>query len=144
MTPRLFSAAIALALLVAGCPGTLEDPARFDGEFGGADGGGGASGCPDIPMLFATTCALASCHAASNPANGLDLASPNVYERLSGKAATGGPGLLVDPANPSDSVLYTKLTPTPPFGSRMPFGGTPLDDATVACVLRWIEASGPP
>jgi hypothetical protein len=50
----------------------------------------------------------------------------------------GGPGLLVDPSNPTMSVVYTKLTATPPFGARMPFGQTPLDDATIACVLQWI------
>jgi hypothetical protein len=34
--------------------------------------------------------------------------------------------------------MYTKLTASPPFGARMPFGETPLDDATIACVLQWI------
>ena len=36
------------------------------------------------------------------------------------------------------SVIYTKLTAFPPFGARMPFSETPLDDATIACVLQWI------
>jgi hypothetical protein len=61
--------------------------------------------------------------------------------RLSGKQAMGGSGLLIDPANASASVLYTKLTPTPPFGARMPLVGAPLSDADMACVLSWIQTS---
>ena len=61
--------------------------------------------------------------------------------RLSGKKAMGGPGLLIDPTTPTASVLYTKLTPTPPFGARMPLVGAPLSDADIACVLSWIESS---
>ena len=54
----------------------------------------------------------------------------------------GGTGLLIDPSSPATSVLYTKLTPNPPFGVRMPFGRPPLDDATIACVLQWIVLQG--
>ena len=127
---------LALVALPA-CPGSLEDPGRFAGQFGG----GGAGGCPDVPVFFQTTCAGASCHNATSPANMLDLASPDVAARLSNKMATGGPGLLIDPAHPEASVLYTKLTASPPFGSRMPLTGGPLDDTTVECVLTWIQTS---
>jgi hypothetical protein len=74
----------------------------------------------------------------------LDLESPGVFSRLSGKMAQGGSGLLIDPSQPDMSVLYTKLTTTPPFGSRMPLTGTPLDDSTVTCVLTWIQKGGTP
>jgi hypothetical protein len=30
----------------------------------------------------------------------------------------------------------------PPFGARMPFVGSPLDDATIACVLAWASEQG--
>ncbi len=163
---RIFLVALlAPASVLAGCPGSLEDPARFDAEFGiaggnggargggGADGGGttgsvggagggsgGGSGCASPPPSFGTTCSVSGCHAAITPAGGLDLASPNIVMRLSGKKAMGGAGLLIDPTTPAASVLYTKLTATPPFGSRMPLVGGPLSDPDIACVLSWIES----
>jgi len=134
---RSFVLALALAVPLAGCPGSLDDPERFAGQFG-LEGGV----CPDVPSFLATTCTAASCHAATAPAAGLDLASPGLYGRVSGKMASGGPGLIVDPSDPTSSVLYTKLQVPPPFGSRMPLVGAPLDDTTVACVLTWIETKG--
>jgi hypothetical protein len=144
---------LAPVLLLAGCPGSLENPGSFDvadgidgggGSFAAAnriDGGGGSeTGCAQ-PIAFATTCAVSGCHAATTPAGGLDLASPNIAMRLLGKQAMGGPGLLIDPANATASVLYTKLTTTPPFGARMPLVGAPLSDADLACALSWIQAS---
>jgi hypothetical protein len=128
---------IAIVSLVAacvGCPGSLEDPARFTSEGGGS--------CPDVPQqVFATVCSTSpGCHATADKTMGLDLQSPNVASRLIGVMAMGGPGLLIDPSDPAMSVMYTKLTASPPFGARMPFGETPLDDATIACVLQWITA----
>jgi hypothetical protein len=124
----LFVASLAVALV--GCPGSLEDPSRFDGQFGD---------CPDIDMLIATTCAKNNCHAGSNLMGSLDLGSPDIVSRLSGKKAVGGPGLLIDPKDPAKSVLYTKLGSTPPFLSQMPLTGAKLDASTQACFLSWIE-----
>jgi hypothetical protein len=148
---------LALCLANAGCPGTLEDPERFlgdgglsaqgqqtgdgglAGEGGAADDGGGGGNCPDITQtVFAKTCAAAGCHNTMDRSQGLDLQSPNLPSRLIGVMATEGPGLLIDPSNPSNSVLYKKVTASPPFGARMPSGGAALDDATVACILAWI------
>jgi hypothetical protein len=121
--------ALGALLMCAACPATLADPGRFN-----------ANGtCPDIPtQVFQPDCAGAGCHAAADPQQGLDLESPDVASRLVGVPARGG-GLLVDPAHPTASVLYTKLTSTPPFGARMPYVGPPLDDTTIACVLDWIS-----
>ena len=138
MTRRSLCLFVALAVPLAGCPGSLDDPSRFDGQFG--DGGGG--GCPDTPTFLASTCTAVGCHNTTTLAGGLDLASPGVFGRLSGKKAMGGPGLLIDPTNPSASVLYTKLGTPPPFLSRMPLVGTPLSSAQAACVLAWIESGG--
>jgi hypothetical protein len=67
-----------------------------------------------------------------------------VVSRLVGVKATGGPGFLIDTSGATKSVLYTKLLQPPPFGSRMPLAGAPLDSATMQCVLAWVttEASG--
>jgi hypothetical protein len=130
-----------LPLLLAGvaCPGTLSDLAAF--ESAGSDAGvtadaGSAPACPDVPTVFMQSCGVAGCHDATTKAEALDLASPGVAARLVGVLAVEGNGLLIDPASPPASVVYTKLTATPPFGGRMPTG-TPLDDATIQCVLSW-------
>jgi hypothetical protein len=122
---------VALVAACVGCPGSLEDPGRFSSASGT---------CGDVPTtVFQNTCsATVGCHSSTDKQLGLDLQSPNVAARLTGVTAMGGPGLLIDPSNPADSVLYTKLTATPPFGARMPFARPPLDDATIACVLQWI------
>jgi hypothetical protein len=149
------SGCLALAAATAGCPTSLDDPGRFgvggnasgtdmsgDGEDGGSAlgllGEGGA--CPDIPQFFAATCTASSCHNASDEAQGLDLQSPDVTARLVSVMATEGPGLLVDPSAPSASILYLKLTASPPFGAEMPLGQKPLPGAMTACVLDWIES----
>ena len=144
MSSEFSVAVVMLACGLVACAGTLEDPERF-AEAGGlapssADAGPVAA-CPPVETgIFQVKCATAGCHAASGPAGGLDLASPDVLGRLANKSAQGGPGSIVVPGNPGASVLYTKLTSAPPFGSRMPLGAT-LDDATLACVHDWIAAS---
>jgi hypothetical protein len=130
---RIRTALVVLPLACVACPGTLDDPGRF------ADGAG-LSGCPDLPTrVFATTCAKSGCHSAADKAQGMDLESPDVVSRLVGVSSTEGSGLLIDPSMPMGSLLYRKLTPVPPFGSRMPLGAKPLDDSTMACVLAWIS-----
>jgi hypothetical protein len=131
MKRALLLASLASAAALAGCPGSLEDPGRFAAQFGN---------CPDVPELLAKTCTDAGCHASTEPSAGLDLASPDVFGRLAGDAAEGGAGRLIDPDQPDASLLYTKLLSPPPFGSRMPIGGS-LDDAETTCILAWIEAS---
>jgi hypothetical protein len=155
--PVVLAACLALAAATAGCPPTsLEDPGRFDvgggsasgGDMGGSDlDGGGAAVtlgeggvCPDVPQFFAATCTASSCHNASDEAQGLDLQSPDVASRLVSVMATEGSGLLIDPSAPNASILYLKLTATPPFGAQMPLGQKPLPGAMAACVLDWIES----
>jgi len=150
-----FSGGLALVAATAGCPGTLDDPGRFapgalddgggvagdsgiPGPAATAEGGGSGDDCPNIPQLFESTCTGASCHSASNKAQGLDLQSPDVAARLVNVPATEGAGLLIDPSAPAQSILYLKLSPSPPFGARMPLGATPLDASTLGCVLAWI------
>jgi hypothetical protein len=149
-------AVVALAAAMAGCsPGSLDDPGRFDvnrsasgTDIGGGAQDGGVAGsvlgeggaCPDIPQFLAATCTASSCHNASDEAQGLDLQSPDVTSRLVSIMATEGPGLLVDPSAPTASILYLKLTASPPFGAQMPLGKRPLPEAMTACVLDWIES----
>ena len=136
--------ALALFALCAGCPGSLDDPARFTGatSLGAAPAGGNvavdAAACGDVPQtIFQRSCVNAGCHNANDKVQGLDLQSPDLVTRLVDVRASEGAGLLVNRGTLSDSVLYTKLTKSPPFGARMPLSGA-LDDASIACVFSWI------
>ncbi|AKU96089.1 hypothetical protein AKJ09_02753 [Labilithrix luteola] len=125
-----------------GCAAELENPERFGNggsntTGGNTDGGSSAPTCPDVPQVLKASCGSAGCHGGATPTSNLDLASPDVGNRLkTQKATTGDP--LIDPANPENSVLYKKTLPKPPFGSSMPLNGTPFDDSMRACLATWI------
>ncbi len=118
-----------LFLIVSGCAGRLADPERF-----------AQSSCDAPAEILVPVCG--GCH---TPSSVLDLVSPDLESRLVGVAARGGPGLLVDPANPDASVLFTKVTSTPPFGRQMPLGAS-LAPADQGCVQSWVVsvATAPP
>lgn len=143
--PLILGVLVLPALSWTGCAGSLEDPEEFatqtDGgafEAAAAEAASGPS-CPDVPTLFRQTCGTSGCHDATTKAEALDLVSPGLPARLVGVPSVEGVGLLIDPAAPSKSVLYSKLLPTPPFGARMPTGGS-LDANTTQCVLAWITS----
>jgi hypothetical protein len=150
-----WAVALPLVVLCTGCPGTLANPAWADiGEADAAPpstpstmsdaGPDSVAPCADVPSVtFADSCALGGCHDSVSKVNGLDLQSPGLAARLVGVMAVGGPGLLIDPTNPAESVVYTKLTATPPFGSRMP-AAMGLDDGTIQCVLGWVTQQAAP
>ena len=120
---------IVLAGLLAGCPGTLQDPNRFKVDCVATD----------VPAKILTPrCGDAKCHSSIDHAAGLDLISPGLSARLVGVAARGGAGLLIDPDNPDGSVLVRKLTPQPPFLAQQP-PGAPLDPASIDCIRRWVR-----
>lgn len=126
-------AVLATALLLAGCPGSLENPEQFLGP------------CLDPPTeIFPQRCGNGDCHDADAPAGDLDLVSPGVETRIVGAEAAGGPGTLVDPAAPEESILWQKVTEdAPPFGTRMPQIGGNLSSWERQCVLEWIEEQTP-
>lgn len=148
MSTKLFFASLgafgiaAVAGGIVGCPGTLDDEARFR-----TDGGTTTPTCTDAPtVVFTPSCATMGCHTkADAPASGsLDLESPDIVGRLKDVKAKGGPGLLIDSASPDKSVIYTKMKKPPPFGAAMPLGGATRPATELDCVLNWIkkEAGG--
>lgn len=145
-----FLAVGALFSLLTGCPGTLDDKARFlvdaaaldaaDADAGAhADADADADACGDVPTrILVPSCGSNGCHSASAPQQGLDLVSPGVAARVVGVQAKVCPGTLADPDNPRGSLLYSKLAPRPPCGAQMPIAQPPLSSADAACVLAWI------
>ena len=133
------------AVLLASCAGSLDDPGRFGYLDGGDDGGGvvptGDAGCDPVPTVFVPSCATSACHSAQTQQANLDLQSPGLPQRLVEKRASGGPGYLIDSQDPGKSVLYLKVTSSPPFNFQMPLGAPPLSSDEVACILTWVSAA---
>ena len=57
---------------------------------------------------------------------------------LSGSSCSGK--TYVVPGKPDESLLYTKVSPTPPCGLRMPASGVVLEDSEIATFKAWIMA----
>ena len=127
---------------LGGCPGTLADKEAYEAALdGGRKVDGGALPCDDVvARIFAPKCGGGGCHGANAPQQDLDLVSPGVAARVVDVAGKGCSALLADPANPTASLIYQKLSPNPPCGSPMPLARPPLSDAETACVLAWIAA----
>ena len=82
-----------------------------------------------------------SCHnpESDNPVgvqeSGLDLTT---YTRVR-SGGVNSLGAIIIPGAPCDSILWQKVSPGPPFGSRMPFDGPPfLSDETRQMISDWI------
>lgn len=151
------------AAVLTGCPGAMsqDDKDYWAQQLGaggsgtGGTGGGssGVGGCDAPTMVFrtATGCAMTNCHDSSVVQSGLDLSVADPFPALVGKttdqtgvgsACQANTGVIVDPQNPSMSLLYTKISVSPPCGAPMPFPLGPTDNGTAAaCVLDWIEAN---
>ena len=100
--------------------------------------------------IFDKSCANSVCHAAPANAGNLNLSYGLSYEGLVGgvpqnPAAAAAGMKLIDPGNPENSFLLTKLMgPTAPEqGARMPFGGGVLHTGKIDAVRTWIEAGAP-
>ncbi len=53
---------------------------------------------------------------------------------------TGGDnGPAVIPGDSENSLLIQKLSPEPPFGGRMPLGGTPVPESQQTIIKEWID-----
>ena len=65
---------------------------------------------------------------------GLDLSS---YQGLLKGGVNGSENIIV-PLSPCDSILFLKIRPSPPFGSRMPQGGPFLNQTDETRISDWI------
>ncbi len=86
--------------------------------------------------IILASCTLAGCHAADQPAAGLDLTREDLEAALVGVPAGLCNGALVVAGDPAASVLYQKIT-APSCGMRMPMAG-PLSADQIACIEKWI------
>ena len=132
-------AAVVLLLVCAGC---LDDIGPQVGApvaalCSNAAVGSSVSFSGDIQPIFDARCK--ACHYPNGIApiglqvTGLNLSS---YQTVIAGAIARA---VVIPDTPCSSVLYLKVTPGPPFGSRMPLSGPPfLTDGEIQLIHDWI------
>lgn len=100
--------------------------------------------------IFDKSCANSACHAAPTNIAGLDLTYTSSYEGIVGQvpenpAAFASGMKLVDPGNPENSFLLTKLISpiAQEHGTRMPLGNSVLHDGKIDAIRKWIVAGAP-
>ena len=100
--------------------------------------------------IFDKSCVNSACHGSPATAGGLLLAYEVSYEHLVGQrprnpAAAAAGMKLVDPGNPDNSFLLTKLLgPTEnQLGARMPLTAGQLHDGKIEAIRTWITAGAP-
>lgn len=100
--------------------------------------------------VFDQSCTNSGCHIPPSNASDLNLTYGQSYydlvNRVPQNQAAAAAGLkLIDPGNPDNSFLLTKLLgpDNPSFGSIMPIGSQQLSEAKVITVREWISAGAP-
>lgn len=100
--------------------------------------------------IFDKSCANSACHAPPQNSSNLNLtygqSYPDLVNRVPRNAAAAAAGMkLIDPGNPDNSFLLTKLMDleNPNYGQRMPFGMGPLHKGKIDAIRTWIAAGAP-
>src|SRR5215831_12082661 len=111
-------------------PSSTSSPAPAAGEAGAAEQPLQCADAAQVPRaVFVPKCGAAGCHAPPSAAANLDLVSPNVADRLVGVKDSKGAFLLIDAADPEESLIYERVVGA--ASPRMPLDA-PLDEATTA------------
>jgi len=128
-----FTFGMCSGLVFAGCPGSLSNPNDF------IDGG---TNPKSAEMVLADSCGITGCHdATSLAAEGLDLVSPSVENRVVNVNAIGNgceSDILVVAGDPDGSYLFEKVLNAPGVcGLQMPITGT-LTPSEIETLREWI------
>jgi len=118
------------ATLVSLLPAGAGQPAAPMITVQAATGKETVSFAKDIAPIFVKSCT--GCHGTNRPRNNFSL---NTIEALLRGGDRGEPIL---PGKPADSLLIKKLKGTAD-GAQMPMNQTPLEDAVIAKIEKWIE-----
>lgn len=120
--------AVLLAGLVVGCSDSGTGPSQTPSPTPVPTGGTLSFQSHVLPILTSFGCT--GCHGGNG---GLTVTT------VAALKAGGNHGPAVIAGNGAGSNIILKLGPTPPFGARMPFGGTPLPDSSIAVIKDWID-----
>ena len=126
------------------------DLVRVSNSFGQTAPGENSAYHDIQEYIFDKSCANSVCHAAPANAGSLNLTYGLSYEDLVGRvpqnpSAAAAGMKLVDPGNPENSFLLTKLMgpAAPEQGARMPFGGGVLHSGKIDAIQTWIAEGAP-
>jgi len=144
-TRRVLFAYLTAALMLAACGDSDSPTAPVDD--GDDDGVGGdtrsikadPSFSQDVfEILTRRGCTASSCHGGG--AGGLTMTSASgAYAALVGVASNGTGEIRVIPSDAENSYLVKKLEGRQGVGSRMPLGGSPLDNIDLTNLKNWIN-----
>jgi hypothetical protein len=97
----------------------------------------------DIQEIFDRKgCTASGCHGNAQQ-GGLDLRAAAAFDQLVGVTASAEPIQRVIPGNPQGSYLVIRVEGRQVVGSRMPLGGTPLDNVDLTNLRNWIQQGAP-
>jgi hypothetical protein len=117
---------------------SMAGEAGGDGE--GAAGGDGMAGGCDGFTIVQMRCGQVGCHADGSAQGdfGASEEAARAYIGQEGDGLCAGEGPIIDPDDPSASVLVQKVDGSATCGSPMPLGSEPLSDDDIACIEEWI------
>lgn len=126
------------------------DLVRVANRFGESEQGDNSTYHVIQDDIFDKSCANGACHAPPGNAADLNLSYGQSYHdlvnRIPRNPAAAAAGMkLIDPGNPENSFLLTKLmgSDNREFGGRMPFGMGPLHNGKIDALRTWISAGAP-
>jgi hypothetical protein len=95
-------------------------------------------------LVFTPNCAVAGCHAALGPQQGMSLAASASYADTVGARSTERPDLnRIEPGDPDRSYLVKKIRGDADItGVRMPDGGSLTADQ-IQLVIDWVRRGAP-
>jgi Ca2+-binding RTX toxin-like protein len=97
----------------------------------------------EIQPIFSGKCI--GCHNVTGAPHGLILDADNSYALLVNVASKEVPSLKrVKPGDPDNSYLVQKVEGTAAVGGQMPLGRTPLTEAQISLIRRWISEGADP
>jgi hypothetical protein len=112
---------------------------KFAESFAGGAVIGGHSLVDDVQPILDQSCAFAGCHAGAAPSAGLDLSADAAQDSLLRASGQNPEQQLIEPGNPTNSYLITKLTGNGIAGVQMPKDGEPLDEVSIGIIRQWIS-----
>jgi hypothetical protein len=101
--------------------------------------------CDAFNEVFEVTCGNGSCHSNRGAVIGDFAVGPEEAAAMvsRGSVRNAACGLIIDPREPRDSLILTKMTggysQEVDCGANMPVGSFEVTDAQVACVADWVE-----
>ena len=125
------------------------DLVRVANRFGETEQGDNSTYHEIQDNIFDKSCVNSACHAPPGNAANLNLSYGQSYQdlvnRIPRNSAAAAAGMkLIDPENPENSFLLTKLMniENQEFGQRMPYGVGPIHNGKIDALRTWISCGG--